>query len=63
MAVVAEAAEAVVVVGETLPLQEDRPRDILEEENIDSLDNRQTYSPGIAQRRKSSSRNGNSTII
>ena len=53
------------VAEEGTPLQEDRPQATQpeEEETIDSSDNPQTYSLGIAPKRRSFSRNGSSTTI
>ena len=60
-----EAAEATVeaeamAAGETLPRQEDPPQVTPVGEITDSSDNPRTYSPETAQRRRSSSRSGNS---
>ena len=56
------AEEAMEEAAEETPLQEDRHQVTLEEVTIDSSDNRQMYSPEIARRRRSFSRNGNSII-
>ena len=60
-----EVAVEVVVAAEeeTLLLQEDRPQETPQEGTTDFSDNPRTYSLGTAQRRKSSSHNGNSTTI
>ena len=61
-AVEAAATEEVAVAAEEiLLLQEDHPQLTPEEGITDFLDNLQTYSLGIARRRRSSSRSGNST--
>ena len=59
-----EVAEEAVAAGmEILPLQGDPPQVTPEEGTTDFLDNPRTYSLEIAQRRRSSSRNGNYITI
>ena len=63
VAEVAEEAAVVAATEGTPPLREDHHQATPEEGTTDSLDNPRTYSQGIARKRKSSLRNGNSITI